>query len=132
VGGVIVLNIIISLLVVMLLQFAGMYIFSLMTPYKDMEQINKGNLAVGLTMGGKFLATAIVLAIAAYTNSSIWHMSLWFAIGYICLLATYWIFDWLTPGMSLSKQLEEGNVAVGTMLACVYVGIALAIGSLII
>jgi putative membrane protein len=128
----IVLNMIISLLVVMLLQFAGMYIFSLMTPYKDMEQINKGNLAVGLTMGGKFLATAIILAIAAYTNSSIWHMSLWFFIGYVCLLATYWIFDWLTPGVSLSKQLEEGNVAVGTMLACVYVGIALAIGSLII
>lgn len=126
------LNIVISLLVIVLLQFAGMYIFSLMTPYKDMEEINKGNLAVGLTMGGEFLATAIILAIAAYTNSSIWHMSLWFAVGYICLLATYWVFDWLTPRVSLSKQLEEGNVAVGAMLACVYIGIALAIGSLII
>ncbi|SEB90478.1 DUF350 domain-containing protein [Paenibacillus sp. GP183] len=126
------LNIIISLLVVILLQFAGMYVFSLMTPYKDMEEINRGNLAVGLTMGGKFLATAIILAIAAYTNSSIWHMGLWFLVGYACLLATYWVFDWLTPGFSLSKQLQEGNVAVGTLLACVYVGIALAIGSLII
>jgi putative membrane protein len=126
------LNIIISLLVVILLQFAGMYVFSLMTPYKDMEEINRGNLAVGLTMGGKFLATAIILAIAAYTNSSIWHMALWFLVGYVCLLATYWVFDWLTPGFSLSKQLQEGNVAVGTMLACVYIGIALAIGSLII
>jgi putative membrane protein len=132
VGAVIALNIIISLLVVILLQFAGMYVFSLMTPYKDREEINKGNLAVGLTMGGKFLATAIILAIAAYTNSSIWHMGLWFLVGYVCLLATYWVFDWLTPGFSLSKQLQEGNVAVGTMLACVYVGIALAIGSLII
>lgn len=125
-------NIGISLLVIVFLLFAGMYIFSLMTPYKDMDEINKGNLAVGLTMGGKFLATAIVLAIAAYTNSSVWHMSLWFAVGYVCLLATYWVFDWLTPGVSLSKQLEEGNVAVGTLLACVYIGIALAVGSLII
>jgi putative membrane protein len=132
VGAVIALNIIISLLVVVLLQFAGMYIFTLMTPYKDMDEINKGNLAVGLVMGGKFLATAVVLAIAAYTNSSIWHMALWFAVGYVCLLVTYWVFDWLTPGVSLSKQLQEGNVAVGTMLACVYIGIALAVGSLII
>jgi putative membrane protein len=129
---VIALNIIISLLVVVLLQFGGMYIFTLMTPYKDMDEINKGNLAVGMVMGGKFLATAVVLAIAAYTNSSIWHMALWFAVGYVCLLVTYWVFDWLTPGVSLSKQLQEGNVAVGTMLACVYIGIALAVGSLII
>lgn len=126
------LNIVISLLVVVLLQFAGMYVFSLMTPYKEMEQINKGNVAVGLTMGGEFLATAIVLAIAAYTNSSVLHMSLWFAVGFICLIVTYWVFDWLTPNFSLAKQLEEGNVAVGSLLACVYIGIALAVGSLII
>jgi putative membrane protein len=128
----IVLDIFISLLVIVFLQFAGMYVFSLMTPYNDMEEINRGNVAVGITMGGKFIATATVLAIAAYTNSSIWHMSLWFAVGYVCLIATYWVFDWLTPGFRLSKQLEEGNVAVGTMLACVYIGIALAISSLII
>jgi putative membrane protein len=125
-------NLIISLAAIVALQFAGMYIFSLMTPYKDMEELNKGNLAVGVTMGGKFLASAIVLGIAAFTNSSIWHMALWFLVGYACLIATYWVFDWLTPGIRLSKQLQDGNVAVGTMLACVYVGIAIAIGSLII
>src|SRR3954469_9800024 len=128
----IVLNIVISLFVIVLLQFAGMYIFSLMTPYRDMEEINKGNLAVGITMGGKFLSTSIILAIAAYTNSSIWHMSLWFAVGYACLIASYWVFDWLTPGMKLSDQLKQGNVAVGTLLAAVYIGIAISVSSLII
>lgn len=128
----IVLNLVISLFVIVLLQFAGMYVFSLMTPYRDMEEINKGNAAVGITMGGKFVATAIVLAIAAYTNSSIWHMSLWFAVGYVCLIATYWVFDWLTPGFKLSDQLKAGNVAVGILLASVYIGIALAVSSLII
>lgn len=126
------LNMVISLLVVVFLLFAGMYIFSLITPFKDIEEINKGNIAVGLTLGGKFLATSIVLAIAAYTNSSIWHMSLWFAVGYICLLITYWVFNWLMPGVSLSKCLEEGNIAVGIFLAFVYIGIALAVGSLIV
>ncbi|NEW07805.1 DUF350 domain-containing protein [Paenibacillus sp. SYP-B3998] len=128
----IVVNVVISLLVIVVLQFAGMYIFSLMTPYRDMEEVNKGNVAVGITMGGKFVATAIVLAIAAYTNSSIWHMSLWFAVGYVCLIATYWVFDWLTPGVRLSDQLKQGNIAVGTLLAAVYIGMALTVGSLII
>ncbi|MGO4269449.1 DUF350 domain-containing protein [Paenibacillus sp. TAF58] len=128
----IVLDIVISLFVIILLQFAGMYVFSLMTPYRDMEEINNGNVAVGITMGGKFVATAIVLCIAAYTNSSIWHMSLWFAVGYVCLVAAYWIFDWLTPGVKLSDQLKDGNVAVGTLLAAVYIGIAIVVSSLII
>jgi putative membrane protein len=129
---VIAVNVLISLLVIVLLQFAGMFVFSLMTPYRDMEEVGKGNLAVGITMGGKFIATAIVLAIAAYTNSSIWHMSLWFAVGYACLIASYWVFDWLTPGVRLSDQLKQGNVAVGSLLTAVYIGMALTVGSLII
>lgn len=44
----IVVDLIISLFVIVLLQFAGMYIFSLMTPYRDMEEINNGNVAVGI------------------------------------------------------------------------------------
>ncbi|MCD1258836.1 DUF350 domain-containing protein [Paenibacillus athensensis] len=126
------LNILVSLLAMVVLQGLGLFVFTLMTPFRDMEEINKGNLAVGITLGGKFLSTAIVLAIAAYTNSSIWHMSLWFAVEYVCLIATYWVFDWVTPGVKLSDQLKQGNVAVGTLLACVYVGIALAVGSLIV
>jgi putative membrane protein len=97
-----------------------------------MEQINRGNVAAGITMGAKFLATAIIIGIVAYTNSSIWHMSPWFAVGYVCLIAMYWVFDWLTPGFRLSKQLEEGNAAVGTLLAFVYVCIAFTVGSLIV
>ncbi|MGG1519673.1 DUF350 domain-containing protein [Paenibacillus oryzisoli] len=125
-------NILISLVVIVVLQFAGMFVFSLMTPFRDMEEINKGNVAVGITMGGKFIATAIILGIAAYTNSSIAHMSLWFAVGYVCLIASYWVFDWVTPKFKLSDQLKEGNVAVGILLASVYIGIAIAVSSLII
>lgn len=126
------LDIVISLVVIVLLQFVGMYVFSLMTPYKDLDELKRGNTAVALAMGGKFLATAIVLAVAAYTNSSILHMSVWFVIGYVCLIATYWVFDWLTPQMKLSEQLKGGNTAVGILLAFVYIGIALAISSLIV
>ncbi|OPH46849.1 hypothetical protein BC351_13000 [Paenibacillus ferrarius] len=128
----IVFNVVVSLFVIVLLQFGGMYIFSLMTPYREMEEVNNGNVAVGISMGGQFVATAIVLGIAAYTNSSISHMSLWFAAGYVCVVATYWVFDWLTPGVKLSDQLKQGNVAVGTLLAAVYIGIAIAVSSLIV
>lgn len=125
-------NIIVSVLVIILLQLLGMVIFSWMTPYKDMEELKKGNKAAALAMGGKFLGTAIILGVAAYTNTSIWFMMLWFAVGYVCLIAAYWIFELFTPGFKVSDQLKQGNVAVGILLCLVFVGTAFAISSLII
>lgn len=125
-------NIIVSVIVIILLQLLGMVIFSWMTPYKDMEELKNGNKAAALAMGGKFLGTAIILGVAAYTNTSIWFMMLWFAVGYVCLIAAYWIFELFTPGFKVSDQLKQGNVAVGILLCLVFVGTAFAISSLII
>jgi putative membrane protein len=129
---VIILDVVVSFLVIVVLQLLGMFFFSLMTPFDDMEQLRKGNPAVALAMGGQFLATAIILGISAYSNTSIWHMSLWFAIGYVCLFLTYWIFEWVTPKLKVSEHLLNGNVAVGALLACVYVGMGFTISSLLI
>ncbi|MBW7460316.1 DUF350 domain-containing protein, partial [Paenibacillus sepulcri] len=95
----IVINIVVSVAVIILLQTLGMLIFSWMTPFRDMDELRKGNMAVGLALGGKFLATAIILGVAAYTNTSIWFMMIWFAVGYVCLIAAYWIFELVTPGL---------------------------------
>nr|WP_276609487.1 DUF350 domain-containing protein [Chengkuizengella sediminis] len=122
----------ISVLVITILQLLGMIVFSLITPFNDLEELKKGNTAVGLAFGGKFLGTAIILGVSAYTNTSILHMSLWFLVGYLCLLLTYFIFDWVTPGLKLSEHLEKGNIAIGVLLAFVYLGIGFAVSSLII
>jgi len=128
----IVINILVSVAVIIGLQWLGMLVFSWMTPYKDMEELKKGNKAAALAMGGKFMGTAIVLGIAAYTNTSIWFMILWFAVGYVCLIAAYWIFELVTPGFKISEQLQQGNVAVGIFLCLVFIGTAFAVSSLII
>ncbi|MDT3425401.1 putative membrane protein [Paenibacillus forsythiae] len=128
----VVINILVSVIFIIVLQLLGMLIFSWMTPFKDMEELKNGNVAVGLALGGKFLATAIILGVAAYTNSSIWFMAVWFAVGYVCLVLSYWIFELVTIGFRISDQLKKGNVAVGTLLCLVFVGTAFAVSSLII
>lgn len=128
----IVIDLFISVIVITVLQLSGMIIFSLITPFNDLDELKKGNTAVGLAFGGKFLGTAIILGVSAYTNTSILHMALWFAVGYLCLLMTYFIFDWVTPGIKLSEHLKTGNVAIGVLLAFVYLGIGFAVSSLII
>ncbi|WP_416367194.1 DUF350 domain-containing protein [Paenibacillus sanfengchensis] len=128
----IIVNILVSVVVIIGLQLLGMLIFSWMTPYKDMEELKKGNKAAALAMGGKFMGTAIILGVAAYTNTSIWFMIMWFAVGYVCLIAAYWIFELATPGFKISDHLQQGNVAVGILLCLVFVGTAFAVSSLII
>jgi putative membrane protein len=128
----IVINLIVSVVVIIGLQLLGMLIFSWMTPFNDLDELKKGNLAVGLALGGKFLATAIVLGVAAYTNTSIWFMMLWFAVGYVILVAVYWILEGVTPGLRISEHLQKGNVAVGILLCSVFIGTSFAITSLII
>ncbi|MBU5673450.1 DUF350 domain-containing protein [Paenibacillus brevis] len=128
----ILVNIVISIAIMIGLQLLGMVIFNWMTPYNDMEELKRGNKAAALAMGGKFIGTAIILGVSAYTNSSIWFMILWFAVGYICLIAVYWIFEWVTPTIKVSDALKEGNVAVGILLCMVFIGMAFAVSSLII
>lgn len=131
-GRIVAVNILVSIVVIIALQWAGMLIFSQITPFNDLEELRKGNVAVGLALSGKFLGTALLVGVAAYTNSSIWHLILWFAVGYLCLLLAYWIFDLVTPNLTLAAELQKGNVAVGLLLAAVYVGTAFAVSSLII
>ncbi|WP_040950827.1 DUF350 domain-containing protein [Gorillibacterium massiliense] len=128
----VVVNIIVSVIIIILLQLLGMAIFMWMTPFNDLEELKRGNVAVGLAMGGKFLATAIILAVSAYTNTSIWFMMLWFAVGYVCLMIAYWVFELVTPGLTLSKELKKGNVAVGALLFAIFVGTAISVSSLIV
>lgn len=126
------INIVVSVIVIIFLQLLGMVIFQWMTPFNDMEELKKGNVAVGLALGGKFLATAIILGVAAYSNTSIWFMMMWFAIGYVCLVAAYWIFELVTLGFNISQELQKGNAAVGIMLCMVFIGTAFAVSSLIV
>jgi len=128
----VVINIAVSVVCMILLQLLGMLVFSWMTRFNDMEELKKGNAAVGLAFGGKFMGTAIILGVSAYTNSSIWHMMLWFAVGYVCLIVVYWVFELVTPGLNISEHLQKGNMAIGILLAMVFIGTAFAVSSLII
>ena len=125
-------NIGVSLVAIIVLQIVGMLIFFLKTTFNDMDELKKGNVAVGLALGGKFIATGILLGISAYTNTSIWFMAIWFLIGQVCLVIVYWVFGLVTPKFKVGEELEKGNVAVGLLLCAVFIGTAISISSLII
>jgi uncharacterized membrane protein YjfL (UPF0719 family) len=50
-------------------------------------------------------------------------------VGLVGFVAAYKIFDWLTPGVEFKDQLNQGNLAVGTFLGGLFIGLGLLLGN---
>lgn len=52
-------------------------------------------------------------------------------IGIILFITGYFAFDLLTPKLDISKELSNGNVSVGIVVAALLLAIALVISSVV-
>jgi uncharacterized membrane protein YjfL (UPF0719 family) len=52
-------------------------------------------------------------------------------IGILGFIIVYKIFDWMTPGVNFSDQLNADNRAVAIFLAGLFIGLGLLLGSAI-
>lgn len=50
-------------------------------------------------------------------------------VGLVGFVAAYRIFDWLTPGVNFSDQLNADNRSVAIFLAGLFIGLGLLLGS---
>jgi len=53
---------------------------------------------------------------------------LYAALGVVLMFVSFRIFDRLTPGVDLEKELCNGNIAVGLFVASLFISIALIVG----
>jgi uncharacterized membrane protein YjfL (UPF0719 family) len=52
-------------------------------------------------------------------------------VGLIGFLLAYKLFDWMTPGVNFSDQLNNDNRSVAIFLAGLFIGLGLLLGSAI-
>ncbi|MDO6656150.1 DUF350 domain-containing protein [Anaerobacillus sp. 1_MG-2023] len=108
----------------------GLIVFELITTkYKDWEQIENGNMAVALSIGGKIIGICLILAFSIYHSSDVLETIIWGAYGVVLQLVAYYIFDFLTRRFSVEEKLSEGVVAVGILSMCVSIGLGLVVGA---
>ena len=53
------------------------------------------------------------------------------AVGLVGFLLAYKVFDWMTPGVNFSDQLNADNRAVAIFLAGLFIGLGLLLGNAI-
>jgi putative membrane protein len=122
----------IYLVVSLVLFLIGTYIFKLLTPYSEREQIRKGNTAVALKLLGKMAGLVVVLQSAIRHSINLVDLAIWAFIAIIVQIVLHLVIEYVfTRNTSLAKEVENGNVAVGLFLGGVSILVGLIVAATI-
>ncbi|MFY0757350.1 DUF350 domain-containing protein [Metabacillus dongyingensis] len=115
--------------VVILCIVVFLTIFELVTKYNNWEEIQKGNLAVAMTTGGKIFGIANVFRFSIGQHDTLLEMIGWGMFGFILLLLGYFIYEFLTPKFRIDDEIQNDNRAVGFISMVISVGLSYVIGA---
>jgi len=103
--------------------------FELVTRYNCWEEIRKGNVAVALATGGKIFGICNIFRFSIQAHDSIYVSMVWAAIGFVLLIAAYFLFEFLTPVFSIDEEIAKDNRAVGLTAMIISVSLSYVIGA---
>ncbi|MEK3721305.1 DUF350 domain-containing protein [Paenibacillus sp. FSL H8-0034] len=119
---------------------AGLGIFLIITPYKEMKLIKEGTSteitkvnaaqASAHDLGGKMIGLCVVLASAIYHSANLMELILWGLVAIVAQIVTYYLFGWITP-FKVAKEIQMGNVSVAILGSRLSLGCSLIIAALI-
>lgn len=109
----------------------GVILFEVTTKSKELELIRNGKKAAVYAFGGRILGLAIVLYSSISNSVSILDMVLWGALAIVLQIVLFYLADLLIPRLSMTKEIDANNEAVGLLLLFLSISIGLIIaGSL--
>ncbi|MBS4216917.1 DUF350 domain-containing protein [Bacillus sp. FJAT-49711] len=106
-----------------------LFIFELVTKYKNWEEIKKGNISVAMATGGKIFGIANVFRHSILHHDTLFVMIGWGIFGFFLLLTGYFIFEFLTPKFKIDEEIANDNRAVGFISLVISVGLSYVIGA---
>ncbi|MGG4389611.1 DUF350 domain-containing protein [Priestia megaterium] len=115
--------------VVVLSIVVFLVVFELVTKYKNWEEIQKGNMAVAMATGGKIFGLANIFRYSIEHNDNLLRMLGWGIYGFVLLLVSYSIFEFLTPKFRIDDEIEQDNRAVGFISLVISIGMSYVIGA---
>jgi putative membrane protein len=109
------------------LALAGAFVITYMqvTPFNEIELVQKGNMAAALSIVGAFLGFCAPLASTIAHSISILDVVIWAVVALIVQILVHFACRFLVPGLVRLIE-QEGNVAAGALGG----GLALGIGLL--
>lgn len=104
-------------------------IFELVTKYDDWAEIKAGNVSVAMATGGKIFGICNLFRFAILNNDTMIHSLIWAGYGFVLLLVSYFIFEFLTPYFKIDEEIKKDNRAVGLLSMMISVSFSYVIGA---
>ena len=108
-----------------------LYIFECVTRYDRWKEIGKGNLAVAMATGGKIFGICNVFRFSIQAGDTIYETLIWAGVGFVLLLAAYFMFEFMTPLFRIDDEIARDNRAVGFLAMIISVSISYLVGAVI-
>lgn len=104
-------------------------IFELVTKYDDWKEIKAGNLSVAMATGGKIFGICNLFRFAILNNDTMIQSLIWAGYGFLLLLVSYFIFEFLTPYFKIDEEIKKDNRAVGLLSMIISISFSYVIGA---
>ena len=124
-----------------ILMMIGNFLIDLIIPCHFPTEIKRGNKAVGWLSAGSFIGIGIILRSAIMSPateeleesilSGIGSSIIYFALGILFFIIGYLAFGLLNKKYNLNEEIGKGNMAAGTMVFGIFVGLAIVISGVI-
>lgn len=115
--------------VTLALLFLGAFIYSILTPYKEIQQIREGNNAAAVAYGGVIIGLAVPLAASMAASPSLSQIILWGGATVLLQLFVFRLVDFLLAG--LPNRINEGEVSAAVLLVGAKLAAALILAAAI-
>jgi putative membrane protein len=113
--------------IALLLLMIGATIYSILTPYKEIQQIREGNSAAAVSYGGVIIGLAIPLAGSIAASTTYREILLWGGATVILQLLVFRLVDFLLAG--LPNRVNDGEVSAAVLLVAAKVAAALILAA---
>ncbi|MDI7776172.1 DUF350 domain-containing protein [Asticcacaulis sp. EMRT-3] len=113
--------------VTLFMLLIGATIYSVLTPYKEIQQIREGNSAAAVAFGGVIIGLAIPLAASMAASTSFREILLWGGATIVLQLFVFRLIDFLLTG--LPARINEGEVSAAVLLVAAKLAAALVLAA---
>jgi len=103
------------LLLVTTIYLIGLIVYVKLTPHKEIELIQDGNMAAAISFSGLVVGLALPLAACLIFKISLIDVAIWGTVSVLLQLFLFRLTDMVLSG--LPKRIEEGEVPAATVLA---------------
>lgn len=91
-----------------------LFIYAMITPYREFQLIREGNVAAAISLSGAMIGFIIPLAKSIAQSSNLLDMLMWGGIALLIQLLAYAVARLMIP--NINKDIPDGKIAQGTYL----------------